>query len=159
MNKNIITIAIALVALVVGAGIGYGASNGGSSAAQQTVTKTTTLGASVSTTTVISTVTSLREGAALVTYSGSGDGSSSAFTATTSSVYIKTQVTTSDPSLSLVSWYIYPVGSAVYAANGDVNGQSGSFNFTGYGLTVGSDYYVMVISANANWQITVTGLS
>ena len=168
--KTFVAIGVAIVALIIGAGIGAAATSGGSfrsdgdknnypdggqprfsgeyaaQASTVTVTKTTS---------VVSTVTSLSAGTALVNYNGSGNANSPPFTATTSTIKVSMNVSSSAVSYSGVSWYVYPVGSQVYVAQGDVNAQTGQSSSFGYGLTPGQNYYVAVFSANANWQIVV----
>lgn len=164
MNKNILTVALVIVALIVGAVIGAAGAGGGSTTRTVTSTVTGQVGAGSTQQAVTSTVTvtSLRAGAALVNYSGSGNGNSQPFTASTStvSIVVKVTVTSSNPSLGHLSWFIYPTAStAGYVATGSVNGQSGPSTFTGYNLAPGTTYYVMVLSANANWQIVVQPMS
>ncbi len=168
--KTFVAIGVAIVALIIGAGIGAAATSGGSSGQTATRTVTQTVGSQGSqastaaqastvtvtkTTSVVSTVTSLSAGTALVNYNGSGNANSPPFTATTSTIKVSMNVSSSAVSYSGVSWYVYPVGSQVYVAQGDVNAQTGQSSSFGYGLTPGQNYYVAVLSANANWQIIV----
>jgi hypothetical protein len=90
-----------------------------------------------------------------VNYDGSGNANSPPFTATTATVKVSMNVSSSASQLSGVAWYVYPVGSQVYVAQGEVNAQTGKSTSFGYGLTPGQNYYVAVLSANANWQIIV----
>ena len=149
-------VAVVVVVFIVGILIGAAGSGGSSVETSTQAVVSTQVSSLVSTTTI--TVTRLRAGAVLVNYSGSGNGNSPPFTATTSSVSVVVQVMSNATALSGVAWYIFPVNQQLYVANGEVNGQTGSFNFTGYGLKPGSTYYVTIVSANANWQITVDEL-
>lgn len=128
-----------------------------------TITTTITLGPGGATTTTITrtvTVSSLRfSPTALVNYTGSGDGSSPPFTATSAIVNVQasTTPTSKDITLSNVAWYIYLTNDTVsYVATGMVSGQSGTMNFTGYGLSPGGTYFLKVISANTKWNIVIS---
>lgn len=148
---KITTVALVVIVLIVGAIIGAAATSGGAS---QTITTTATQ-TITETASVVLTVTSLSAGTALVNYTGSGNANSPPFTATSSTVEVSMNVSSSATSESGVSWYIYPVGSQLYVAQGGVNGQTGQSSSFGYGLTQGQNYYVAILSANANWQIVV----
>lgn len=103
------------------------------------------------------TVTTPRVGKVLVSYSGSGDGNSPPFTATTSTVKVTLRVKSTAPSVeyTLVSWYIHEVGKKASTCHGDVDKQEGTFEQYGYNLEPGKQYYVSIISASAKWDITV----
>lgn len=168
-----------LVVFIIGILLGAAGSSGtkvGTSTATTTSTQTSTLvstttWAGTSTVTTVSTqastlvstttatVTRLRAGAVLVNYSGSGTANSPPFTATTSMANVTLEVSSSNPSLSTVGWFVYPTSSPIAVSLGEVSGKVGTFDFYAYNLTPGATYYVSVLSANANWQITVNAVA
>ncbi|MDV3277371.1 MAG: hypothetical protein LYZ69_02750 [Nitrososphaerales archaeon] len=101
------------------------------------------------------TVTSLRAGAALVNYSGSGIANTPPFTATTPAVMVTVRVSANDPSLASVAWILYATNSSILTSEGQVSGKVGTFVLYAYNLTPGTNYYLSVLSVGANWQITV----
>jgi len=156
MNK-VLTVMIVIVAFAVGAGLGTAGSGGRNQTTTQTMSTILTV-TNTQTISLVSTVTSLRAGAVLLNYTGSGFANSPPFTSTTPTVKITLNVaiTSSDPSLGAASWYLYQISGTSSFDLGSVNGKSGSFDFYSYGLTPGSAYYVKVLSANANWNVVVT---
>ncbi len=156
--KSVFAIIIALVALIVGAGIGAAATGGaGQTTLRQTGTTTTKTvsvsGAAATVSTV--TVTSLSAGAVLLNYSGSGIASSPPFTATTSTVIITVEVSSGNPADSIVGFEITPTNSSTPVSVQSVQGKVGTFQLYGYNLAPGENYYLAVTAANANWQIVV----
>lgn len=142
-----------LVGLVVGLAIGLSVFQPPPNQVTVTTTQLTTM-----TSTSVLTKTKLGMGAFLANFSGSGEANSQPFTATSSMANITLTVSSTTPQESAVAWFIYPVSSSVYTATGSVNGVLGTSSSYAYGLASGEEYYVSVISANANWRVVVNAV-
>jgi len=130
-----------------------------STAFQTTTVQVLSTATQYSTLTNTQTITKVVTGTILVTNSGSDDGSSQPFTATTTGVEIRLNITaTASLNYVAVSWYIYQVGGLGSTCHGGRDSQQGSFTDYCYNLTTGVNYYVEVLAANANWQVAVLEL-
>jgi hypothetical protein len=117
----------------------------------QTLTQTATV-----TTTALTTVYPAQSGTVLVTDRGSGNKDTRPFTLETASDLKITIRIMARADLRYVSlaWYLYNVDLGRWIKNGEVNNEQGVFEFYAARVPAGN-WYVKVISANCNWEITV----
>jgi len=92
----------------------------------------------------------------LVTDSGSGNKETRPFTLNeTSDLKITVKIyPTGDVKYILYSWYLYILEIGKWIKQGDINQESGTFEFYAARIPPGN-YYVKVISANCKWEIRV----
>jgi hypothetical protein len=117
----------------------------------QTLTQTTTV-----TTTALTTVYPAQSGTVLVTDRGSGRKETRPFTLETPSDLKITTRITARANLQYVSlsWYLYEVGFEVYFKTGSIREEQGVFEFYAARIPAGN-WYVEILAANCNWEITV----
>jgi hypothetical protein len=117
----------------------------------QTLTRTVTV-----TTTALTTVYPAQSGTVLVTDRGSGRKETRPFTLETPSDLKLTIRITARANLQYVSlsWYLYEVGSEVYFKTGSIKEEQGVFEFYAARIPAGN-WYVEILAANCNWEITV----
>jgi cytoskeletal protein RodZ len=116
-----------------------------------TITQTTT-----TTRTAYTTVYPAESGDILVTDRGSGNKDTSPFTLDAPSDLKITIRITARANLRYVglSWYLYNVDLERWIKNGGVNEEQGVFEFYAARIPAGN-WYVRILSANCNWEITV----
>jgi hypothetical protein len=117
----------------------------------QTLTQTATV-----TTTALTTVYPAQSGTVLLTDRGSGNKDARPFTLETASDLKITIRITARADLRYVglSWYLYNVDLGRWIKNGEVNEEQGVFEFYAARIPAGN-WYVKILSANCNWEITV----
>ncbi len=117
----------------------------------QTLTQTATV-----TKTALTTVYPAQSGTVLVTDRGSGRKETRPFTLETLSDLKITIRVTARANLQYVSlsWYLYEVGSEFYFKTGSIREEQGVFEFYAARIPAG-DWYVEILAANCNWEITV----
>jgi hypothetical protein len=117
----------------------------------QTLTQTATV-----TMTALTTVYPVWSGTILVTDRGSGTKDTRPFTLETASdikITIRIRATADLRYVSL-SWYLYNVDLERWIKNGAINNEQGVFEFYAARVPAGN-WYVKILSANCNWEITV----
>jgi hypothetical protein len=117
----------------------------------QTLTQTATV-----TTTTLTTVYPAQSGTVLITDRGSGRKETRPFTLETPSDLKLTISITARANLQYVSlsWYLHEVGSEVYFKTGSIREEQGVFEFYAARIPAGN-WYVEILAANCNWEITV----
>jgi hypothetical protein len=109
-----------------------------------------------STTTVVSTVYPAVSGTVLVRDRGSGDKETQPFTLeATSDLKIKITIN-ARANLRYVAlwWYLYGVGEDIFYKRGSVDEEQGTFEFYAAAIPPGN-WYIRIVSANCNWELTV----
>jgi hypothetical protein len=121
----------------------------------QTLTQTATV-----TTTALTTVYPAQSGTVLITDRGSGRKETRPFTLETPSDLKLTIRITARANLQYVSlsWYLHEVGSEVYFKTGSIREEQGVFEFYAARIPAGN-WYVEILAANCNWEITVEKLT
>jgi len=117
----------------------------------QTLTQTATV-----TTTALTTVYPAQSGTVLITDRGSGTKDTRPFTLETPSdlkITIRIRAT-ADLQFVGLRWFLYNVDLERWIKNGMVDKEEGVFEFYAARIPTGN-WYVKVISANCNWEITV----
>ncbi|MEM0348939.1 MAG: hypothetical protein QXD24_01970 [Candidatus Caldarchaeum sp.] len=118
--------------------------------------KTTATITTTSTTTMLSTVYPAASGTILVRDRGNGDKDTPPFTLEAASD-LKIKITISaraDLRYVGLSWYLHKVGETVSYKMGEIDEEQGVFEFYAAAIPRGN-WYIRVISANCNWEITV----
>ena len=118
-----------------------------------TVTRTTTQ-------TALTTVYPAERGSVLVTDRGSGDKDTRPFTLeTVSDLKITIRIIArADLRFVGLTWYLYNVDIDRWIRHGEVDEDQGVFEFYAARVPAGN-WYVRIISANCNWEITVENVT
>jgi hypothetical protein len=105
---------------------------------------------------MLTTVYPAQSGTVLITDRGSGNKETRPFTLETASDLKITIGIMARADLRYVSlsWYLYNVDLGRWIKNGEVNNEQGVFEFYAARIPAGN-WYVKIISANCNWEITV----
>jgi len=107
-------------------------------------------------TTAMTTVYPAERGNVLVTDRGSGDKDTRPFTLeTVSDLKITVRIRArADLQYVSLSWYLYNVEEGRWIRNGEVDEEEGVFEFYVARVPAGN-WYVRILAANCNWEITV----
>jgi hypothetical protein len=105
---------------------------------------------------MLTTVYPAQSGTVLITDRGSGTKDTRPFTLETASdIKITIRIrATADLQYVTLAWFLYNVDLERWIKNGQVNREQGVFEFYATRVPAGN-WYVKIISANCNWEITV----
>ena len=97
-------------------------------------------------------------GELLMSDKGSGEKNTKPFTLNeTSDLRIVVKIW-GNPEWALLHWFLYPVGSDLYFDDGEVDRDTGTFEFYVYQVPAGN-YYLHIVPANVKYEISVYKLT